>query len=169
MGLFDGWGHDYNLNFLNRATLSGGNGRALIRNTGSLVLAIRNLVLTSPIGGTFTAQAGSQTGAATTAPIGTSAGLVTARAANVATNSMAFPARAYYGTSGATTGITASAGYALMTRYLEAAGSVAFATPDNPICIWPSGVLAIVATPSSQQNVGVFAQVRALPKSIAAD
>lgn len=169
MGVFDGWGHDYNLNFENRVTLSAGHGRALIRNTGSLVLAFRQLVVTSPVQGTFQAQAGSQTGVAATAPIGTSAGLITARAANVATNSLAFPARAYYGTSGAATGVTLSAGYVLQERFLEAAGSANFATVDSPIFLWPSGALSIHANPSSQQSIGVFGQVRALPKSIAAD
>ena len=161
-------GPSWQLNFGNRVAMSSvGDNRALIRNTGSLVIALEQLKVTSPVAATVLIQGGIQTGAATTAPIGTSAGLLTPPESRIGVTSTAFPGRAYYGTSGAATGITTSAGvYTYNTQELEAAGSLAAATPDDPILIYPSGALVVHVLPSSQQAVGVWAQAIQVPKEV---
>jgi hypothetical protein len=168
--IFDGSiGNDWHIDFGSRVTLSAGHGRGLIRNTGSLAMAFNAITVASPVAATITLTAGSQTGAAATAPIGTSAGLLTARFNNIAGGSaIAFPGRAYLGTSGATTGVTVSAGYTLTTGRLEQAGSLTFGSEAAPIILYPSGALAVSVTPSSQQTIPVQARCRVLGKEIAA-
>lgn len=148
---------DWCIDFGAKAALSGGSNRAAIRNTGSYCLAVDFLHVACPKAGTFTLR-----GHNILSTVGTSAGYVTPRHAAVGVGSAAFPARGYYGTTAATSGITASAAYVLQTRRLEAAGTLDFAD-TGPWIVAPNKALVLRCAPSSQQTITVACRVRVLP------